>query len=174
MPLGAFPLRWEKKEIERMDVRKGFPSFLRRGFLLLLALGLAVGFGAFSSIVSTHAATFAEAWPLIGQGSTGEDVFSVQLLLQAQGFSLSIDGMDGPQTTGDVVSFQSAKGLQADGVVGPQTWPVLIVTTSNGSSRAAVEALQRQLNAHGASLTVDSKFGSATEAAWRTIKAATS
>ncbi len=93
---------------------------LRRWLFLLLALGLIAGFSIFSFSVPTHAATYAYSWPLIGQGSTGEDVYSVQLMLQARGYTLSIDGIDGPQTTGTVVSFQSANGLQADGVVGPQ------------------------------------------------------
>jgi peptidoglycan hydrolase-like protein with peptidoglycan-binding domain len=147
-----------------MDRRKIF-FFFRRGLLLALVLGLLVGFNAFVAVTPTSAATYAYAWPLIGQGSTGEDVYSVQLMLQARGYSLSIDGIDGPQTTGAVVSFQNANGLQADGVVGPQTWPVLIVTTSQGSTGSAVEALQRQLNAHGASLAVDGDFGPATQAA---------
>ncbi len=147
-----------------MDRRKIF-FFFRRGLLLALVLGLLVGFNAFVAVTPTSAATYAYAWPLIGQGSTGEDVYSVQLMLQARGYSLSIDGIDGPQTTGAVVSFQNANGLQADGVVGPQTWPVLIVTTSQGSTGSAVEALQRQLNAHGASLTVDGDFGPATQTA---------
>jgi len=146
-----------------MDCRKGF-RILLRSLLVALALSIAVGFTLFSSPISTHAAT-AYSWPLIGPGDTGADVYSVQLMLRAHGYSLSIDGVDGPQTTGAVISFQSAHGLSADGVVGPLTWPVLVVTTRNGSTGSAVEALQRQLNAHGASLTVDGNFGPATQSA---------
>ncbi|HEU5226676.1 MAG TPA: peptidoglycan-binding protein [Ktedonobacteraceae bacterium] len=146
-----------------MHSRKGF-RFLFRGLLLALVLSVGVGFFVFSPLHPTHAAT-QPSWPLIGSGDRGEDVFSVQLMLQARGFSLSIDGVDGMQTTGAVVSFQSAHSLQADGVVGPQTWPALIVTTSQGNTGSAVQALQRQLNAHGASLTVDGNFGPATTTA---------
>ena len=153
-----------------MDCRKGFRSSPLRGLLLVLALSLAASFSVLSSATPVSAATYAYAWPLIGQGSTGEDVYSVQLMLQARGYSLSIDGIDGPQTTGAVVSFQSAQGLQADGVVGPQTWPALIVTTSQGSTGSAVLALQRQLNAHGASLSVDGQFGPATTAAVKSFQ----
>jgi peptidoglycan hydrolase-like protein with peptidoglycan-binding domain len=151
-----------------MDSRKGF-HFLVRGLLLALVLSIAVGFTVLSSVAPVHAVT-SPSWPLIGPGDTGEDVFSVQLMLQAHGYSLSIDGIDGQQTTGAVVSFQSAHGLQADGVVGPQTWPVLIITTSQGSTGSAVKALQRQLNAHGASLGVDGQFGPATASAVRSFQ----
>src|SRR5579885_1167713 len=119
-----------------MNRRKGF-HILFRALLLALVLSIVVGFPIFSSAPPIHAASQL-SWPLIGPGNTGEDVFSVQLMLQAHGFSLSIDGVDGPQTTGAVVSFQSAHGLQADGVVGPQTWPALIITTSQGSTGSAV------------------------------------
>lgn len=151
-----------------MDSHKIFRTLLRAlPFILVLSIGL--GFTLFSSRSPSLAAT-TPSWPLVGLSDTGEDVFSVQLMLQARGSSLSIDGIDGQQTTGAVVSFQSAHNLQADGVVGPQTWPMLIVTTSNGNTGSAVKALQRQLNAHGASLTVDGNFGSATEAAVKSFQ----
>ncbi|HEU5374220.1 MAG TPA: peptidoglycan-binding protein, partial [Ktedonobacteraceae bacterium] len=151
-----------------MDCRKGF-HYLLRALFLPLVLSIIFGIGLLSSTASIHAATTL-SWPLIGPGDSGEDVVSVQLMLQARGFSLSIDGDDGPQTTGAITSFQSSHGLSADGVVGPQTWPVLLVTTSQGSTGSAVKALQRQLNAHGASLTVDGNFGPATNSAVRSFQ----
>ncbi len=60
--------------------------------------------------------------------------------------------------------------MTADGVVGPQTWPVLVITVQQGSNGAAVMALQRQLNAHGQSLVVDGDFGPATAAAVRSFQ----
>jgi len=107
----------------------------------------------------------AASWPNVGQGATGNTVYSIQLMLEAHGYSLSVDGDFGSQTTADVKAFQSAHGLGVDGIVGPQTWPALIVATSEGSTGPAVQALQRQLNAHGASLTVDGDFGAGTHSA---------
>ncbi len=131
--------------------------------LLVVAMSLALFIGLSATATPTHAATY--PWPDVGQGSTGENVYSIQLMLQAHGYSLSIDGDFGPQTAATVKEFQSAHGLGVDGIVGPQTWPVLIITTQQGNTGSAVKALQRQLNAHGASLTVDSDFGSLTAAA---------
>src|SRR5579859_7406607 len=112
--------------------------------LLVVAMTLALSIGI-ASTTQAHAATY--SWPDVGQGSTGENVYSIQLMLQAHGYSLSIDGDFGPQTAATVRSFQSAHGLSVDGIVGPQTWPVLIITTQQGNIGSAVEALQRQLNA---------------------------
>lgn len=109
--------------------------------------------------------TGSTSWPDVGEGSTGEDVVSIQLLLEARGYSLSIDGDFGPQTAATVEAFQSAAGLGVDGDVGPQTWPALIVTTSQGSTGPAVEALQRQLNVNGERVSVDSDFGPLTQQA---------
>jgi peptidoglycan hydrolase-like protein with peptidoglycan-binding domain len=134
--------------------------------LMILCLSFSIGFKVFSSATPVEAAS----WPNISQGSTGENVYSIQLLLEARGYTLSVDGNFGSETATAVKAFQSASGLGADGEVGPQTWPVLIITTSEGSSGPAVVALQRQLNAHGQNLATDGDFGSLTTAAVRSYQ----
>ena len=141
--------------------KKGLLSGLAGSLVLVLALGLFLGVKTFALTSASAAA----AWPTVKSGSTGENVYSVQLLLEAHGYSLGIDGSFGPQTASTVKSFQSAHHLSVDGVVGPQTWSALIVTTQNGSTGAAVIALQRQLNAHGQNLVTDGNFGPKTKAA---------
>jgi len=108
----------------------------------------------------------------VQQGHTGERVKTVQYLLNAHGSSLTVDGVFGSATTSAVRSFQSAKGLGVDGIVGAQTWEALIVTVQQGSTGSAVRAVQSQLNAHGSSLTVDGVFGSATTSAVRSFQSA--
>src|SRR5690349_7265420 len=149
-----------------MSEKKGLLSGLSGGLVLIIALGLFFGM----QISSPRSAGAAASWPTVQQGNTGEKVFSIQLMLQAHGYSLSVDGDFGPQTTSTVRSFQSAHGLGVDGIVGPQTWPALIITTQQGSTGPAVQALQRELNAHGANLTVDGDFGSLTATATRNFQ----
>lgn len=68
--------------------------------------------------------------PTLSQGSSGGAVLSVQtLLIHKWAVSCGPDGADGdlgPNTTGAVRQFQSARGLESDGVVGPDTWGALI------------------------------------------------
>ena len=71
-------------------------------------------------------------WPLEHDGSTGEDVKTVQYLVTANGHPTGVDGDFGAQTKAAVMAFQSSRGLAADGVVGPQTWPQLIITVPGG------------------------------------------
>jgi peptidoglycan hydrolase-like protein with peptidoglycan-binding domain len=47
-------------------------------------------------------------------------------LLRANGYNVTPDGKFGPQTRTEVRNFQIAKGLDADGIVGPDTWQALI------------------------------------------------
>ncbi|WP_313884409.1 GH25 family lysozyme [Streptomyces tropicalis] len=112
------------------------------------------------------------SWPTVQQGDTGERVKTVQYLLVAHGASLTVDGSFGPATDSAVRSFQSAHSLTVDGIVGPATWQALIVTVQQGSSGPAVRAVQSQLVAHGASLTVDGSFGAATDSAVRSFQSA--
>lgn len=75
----------------------------------------------------------AAARPTLRLGSRGPAVVELQSLLNlwlltTPGTSvpfLVIDGDFGPNTRKAVIAFQRAKGLQADGVVGPKTWAAL-------------------------------------------------
>lgn len=60
--------------------------------------------------------------PNVGYGDTGANVTALQQLLNQYGFGLATDGIFGSATYAAVRSFQSSKGLVADGIVGPLTW----------------------------------------------------
>ena len=62
-----------------------------------------------------------------GYISTGEEVKTVQLLLNAMGYgNLEVDGIFGSATELAVKRFQTSRGLEPDGVVGPDTWRYLL------------------------------------------------
>ena len=124
-------------------------------------------YSAYTILHMKASGSVAPYWPTVQMGDTGNDVKSLQMMLNAHGAKLTVDGDFGPLTQAAVKSFQSAHKLTVDGVVGPQTWSAVIVTTQSGNSGIAVTALQDQLNAHGAKLTVNGKFGSTTVTAVR-------
>jgi len=63
----------------------------------------------------------------VAQGSTGQPVRAVQVLLNDKfGYSLAVDGTFGPATNDAVRDFQDDHDLAVDGIVGPQTWRMLI------------------------------------------------
>ncbi|MGW2103806.1 GH25 family lysozyme [Streptomyces olivaceoviridis] len=104
----------------------------------------------------------APSWPLMQQGLTGQQVTTVQYLLDAHGASLTVDGRFGAGTRDAVISFQKSEGLTADGIVGPNTWQHLVISLRQGDTGAAVKAVQEELKAHGIAVTVDGRFGTGT------------
>lgn len=67
--------------------------------------------------------------PVVRQGDSGPQVRTVQGLCAARNAGpdgLAIDGIFGPQTKEAVTAAQQRAHITADGIVGPQTWPVLL------------------------------------------------
>ncbi|MEU9762956.1 N-acetylmuramoyl-L-alanine amidase [Streptomyces sp. NPDC047987] len=107
-------------------------------------------------------------------GSTGPQVAAAQRLLGERGHPAGAeDGSFGPATLSAVRAYQTALGLDADGVVGARTWTALLSggatpTIGQGASGDAVKRLQRALTAAlGSPLAVDGSFGPATATAVR-------
>lgn len=110
----------------------------------------------------------APAWPVLGVGRQGPEVFALQYLLRHHGQDIPTDGLFGPVTEQAVKTFQSQRGLGVDGLVGGQTWPALVqgVVVQFGSSGDAVRAAQvLLLEKFGyTDIAVDGLFGRGTEA----------
>jgi peptidoglycan hydrolase-like protein with peptidoglycan-binding domain len=86
------------------------------------------------------------AWPLVREGNSDSEesngVIKVQRLLRHHGVDVAPDHIFGPATAGAVRKFQESRGLDADGIVGDQTWPQLIAQLQQGDAGEAVFALQ--------------------------------
>jgi hypothetical protein len=76
--------------------------------------------------VTTWQEAMMNALPELAKGATGAPVRTVQGLLMARGYSITLDGVFGPATDAVVRRFQGNAHLAADGVVGPKTWPALM------------------------------------------------
>ncbi|KPQ31595.1 MAG: putative peptidoglycan-binding domain-containing protein [Phormidium sp. OSCR] len=71
--------------------------------------------------------------PLLRVGSNGAEVRELQAMLQLMGFYRgTVTGEYGQQTASAVSAFQQAAGIDADGVVGIQTWNRLFPTVPFG------------------------------------------
>jgi peptidoglycan hydrolase-like protein with peptidoglycan-binding domain len=121
--------------------------------------------------------------PTIRHGSRGDAVREAQQRLAVHGFDPgSADGIFGAKTLTATKRFQAARGLGADGIIGPKTWGALLAgppppppppppapsrpTIRRGSKGDAVRELQGILNAwypNMPRLAVDGDFGPATE-----------
>lgn len=105
------------------------------------------------------------SWPTLQLGASGFRVTTLQYLLSYRGSTITADGTFSSGITSAVKSFQSANGLTADGIVGPNTWEHLVVTVAQGAVNEAVRGVQTALTARGQSVGVDGNFGSGTKSA---------
>lgn len=107
-----------------------------------------------------------EPWSTVGPGSSAAIVPGIQYLLRAHGHAVAVDGVYGPATAAAVTAFQTAQGVPADGIVGPVTWPRLVIAVHQGSSGDAVRAVQQfglQRSPGEDPLVVDGSFGPLTK-----------
>jgi GH24 family phage-related lysozyme (muramidase) len=127
----------------------------------------------------------------------GKDVQALQTALTKQGITVGTDGVFGPGTEAAVKTFQSAKRLTDDGVVGPTTWGQVLRLTDSvtpppvptpakvyepGDRTLAladprlqgedVKAAQSALSQQGVTVGTDGVFGPGTEAAVKSFQAA--
>jgi len=90
-------------------------------------------------------------WPVLRRGPNSRwpqpTVRSALYLLRAHGAWIAVDGVFGPETKAAAAAFQRTHRLVVDGVVGNQTWGLLIITVQQGSRGEAVRAVQEQINA---------------------------
>ena len=117
-------------------------------------------------------------------GSRGTAVRTIQQKLNDLGYAdLNVDGVYGKSTVDAVVRYQTANGLKADGKVGRRTMTKMFGTASmdntakegrygEGSTGAAVRAIQRALNALGFTVKVDGTYGPKTTEAVRAFQRA--
>jgi len=63
---------------------------------------------------------------LYHSGDSGEPVRDIQRRLTGLGIHTDVDGSYGADTVAAVQALQEARGLPADGIVGPETWRTLV------------------------------------------------
>ena len=110
----------------------------------------------------------------IKRGSKGEVVELVQRMLNEKGYACgSADGIFGAKTESAVRSYQKAKGLSVDGIVGDNTYAKLLADSllKNGSRGELVKQMQTRLNEQGYKAgTADGIFGRNTEQAVKALQ----
>jgi peptidoglycan hydrolase-like protein with peptidoglycan-binding domain len=112
-------------------------------------LPAATGVATADNSGSSQPAVATSTGSLLKSGSHGASVARVQSAL-----GISADGVYGPDTEVSVRSFQQGNGLMVDGVVGPQTWSALGLGTWSGGATLASTATASSSSSHSGRATV--------------------
>ncbi|MEU2924748.1 D-Ala-D-Ala carboxypeptidase family metallohydrolase [Streptomyces sp. NPDC007251] len=149
-----------------MNESQPHDRIIGRRTLLRGAAGMTAALGAAAVTLGTAGPASAYGWSrTLQQGASGSDVVELQIRVggwAASGASqtyIAWDGDFGPATDGAVRRFQSAYGLSADGVVGPQTQSVLNSLESSDGSTAHFD--WSEFTSHDGSGFSGGKVGSA-------------
>jgi peptidoglycan hydrolase-like protein with peptidoglycan-binding domain len=122
--------------------------------------------------------TVISPWPVVRRGDKIFPVRPLQQLLRARSNPVAVDGIFGPLTESAVKAFQQSKGLAPDGIVGPNTWPKLVVQVKQGNTGDAVRGVQEVMKFHDQSdgeapaVQIDGIFGPRTDVFVRGFQAA--
>lgn|GEM_PF-1089731 len=132
------------------------------------------------TIVTNHPETisdFVNRYPKLYPWTTGDKVTELQELLGAHGFSLKLDGDFGWKTEAAVRAFQREYRLRVDGMVGPETWAMLMSEVQPGTRHLRqghhgrdVKELQGLLQVHDYRVQRHGFFGDETEDAVRAFQ----
>ncbi len=106
----------------------------------------------------------ASIYQQVSYGSKGENVKTLQNLLNQQGYSLDEDGVFGAKTRAAVKDYQKKNGLLLDGIAGDQTWGSLLSANTAQQqaapviSDATMEALRELEKGYAPSDEVEAAF----------------
>lgn len=94
-----------------LDDRRKYLRRAKEALAAIQAIGIAINEGGDTIVLR--------------RGSFGDAVGELQVLLNDNGFQLTVDNDFGPATEQAVTLFQREKHLKADGIVGQKTWKAL-------------------------------------------------
>ncbi len=117
-------------------------------------------------VQTTQSSSNAMSDGMLKRGEKGEDVKHLQEALNKHGAHLETDGNFGARTKAELQKYQSAHGLNPDGIAGEKTLASLAANEHlqrKGDRGVDVKNLQESLNGNGAHLDTDSKFGTKTK-----------
>lgn len=112
-----------------MDSKQDAPVILQEGYAQKMGQAIMEAVAKVAGLKKKTAIQQASILPKLQQGSWGDGVKALQILLIGYGCSCGqcgADGVFGSGTKAAVEKFQKAKGLSADGVCGENTWRALL------------------------------------------------